>query len=117
MKSAYQLKHVMIMAHGKCITKADYKKLKGELHSYTPWTREVFLFNRTLKEVREWIKKLALSKPMLAFEITDAQFGARGKKGFTWEPLIAGRRASWEWERMMLPKPTYKQWANSLQIG
>ena len=118
MNSPYQIKHLMIMAYGRCITKDDYKKLKGETHTFSPWCREVYLCNRTLDDERERLASLKLSKPMLVFEITDAQFDARGKPKFTWSPLIVGRRASWEWERMMLPKPTKIQWwRKSLYIG
>ena len=113
--SSYKIKHVMIMALGNVITLEDQRKIG--ITARERGRRVVYLFNRSAKEERKRLEGLKLSKQMLVFEITDAQFGLCGKDGHTWSPCMRGRGVDSERNHLVLPKPTKLQWGESYHIG
>ena len=113
--SSYKLRHVMIMAFGKVITKEDQRKI-GVL-AIASGRRVAYLFGRSAEAERKRLESLKLSKQMIVFEITDAQFGLRGKVGHTWLPCMSGRGVDSARDHLLLPKPTKKQWGESYHIG
>lgn len=116
MKSKYQIKHLMVMAYGKLITKNDQKKLGACMN--WPDCRVVYLTNRKAAEERKRLEGLKLSKPMMVFEITDRQLELRGKKDNTWMPEMCDRFGrTIMGDHLILPMPTWKQWQSSFVIG
>lgn len=113
--SSYKLHHVMIMAFGKVITKEDQLKIGVSVISSE--RRVAYLFGRSAEAERKRLESLKLSKQMLVFEITDAQYRFRGKVGHTWSPCISGRGVDSARDHLVLPKPTKKQWGESYYIG
>lgn len=115
--SSYKLHHVMIMAFGKVITKEDQRKI-GVI-DIASGRRVAYLFGRSAEAERKRLESLKLSKQMIVFEITDAQFKFRfrGKVGQTWLPCMSGRGVDSARDRLVLPKPTKKQWGESYHIG
>lgn len=113
--SSYKLHHVMIMAFGKVITKEDQRKI-GVI-AIASGRRVAYLFGRSAEAERKRLESLKLSKQMIVFEITDAQFGLCGKVGHTWSPCMSGRGVDSARDRLLLPKPTKKQWGESYHIG
>lgn len=113
--SSYKLHHVMIMAFGKVITKEDQRKI-GVI-AIASGRRVAYLFGRSAEAERKRLESLKLSKQMIVFEITDAQFGLCGKVGHTWSPCMSGRGVDSARDHLLLPKPTKKQWGESYHIG
>lgn len=113
--SSYKLHHVMIMAFGKVITKEDQRKIGVTV--IASGRRVAYLFGRSAEAERKRLESLKLSKQMIVFEITDAQFGLFGKVGHTWSPCMSGRGVDSARDHLLLPKPTKKQWGESYHIG
>ena len=113
--SSYKLHHVMIMAFGKVITKEDQRKIG--VTAIASGRRVAYLFGRSAEAERKRLESLKLSKQMIVFEITDAQFGLCGKVGHTWSPCMSGRGVDSARDHLLLPKPTKKQWGESYHIG
>ena len=113
--SSYKLHHVMIMAFGKVITKEDQRKIC--VLDIASGRRVAYLFGRSAETERKRLESLKLSKRMIVFEITDAQFRLRGKVGHTWSPCMSGRGVDSARDHILLPKPTKKQWGESYHIG
>lgn len=113
--SHYKIKHLMVMAYGKLITLEDQRRLG--ITAPCVARRSAFLFNRTAKEERQRLEGLKLSKRMLVFEITDAQFGMCGIEGHTWEHCAERPRSNYEPMTFLMPKPTKVQWGKSFEIG
>ena len=113
--SSYKLRHVMIMAFGKVITKDGQRKIG--VKAIASGRRVAYLFGRSAEAERKRLESLKLSKQMIVFEITDAQFGLCGKVGHTWLPCISGRGVDGSRDCVLLPKPTKKQWGESYHIG
>ena len=113
--SSYKLHHVMIMAFGKVITKEDQRKIGVVV--IASGRRVVYLFGRSAEAERKRLESLKLSKQMLVFEITDAQYNFRFKVGHSWLPCMSGRGVDSARDRLVLPKPTKKQWGESYHIG
>lgn len=115
--SPYKVRHVMIMAFGKLITKEDQRKIGYHSTEIASGRRVVYLFGRTAEGERKRLEALKLSKEMLVFEITDAQFGLRGKEGFTWNHWAAAPHKAYEPNYFSMAKPTKKQWDAIYHIG
>ena len=113
--SSYKLHHVMIMAFGKVITKEDQRKI-GVI-DIASGRRDVYLFGRSAEAERKRLESLKLSKQMIVFEITDAQYRFRFRVGHTWSPCMSGRGVDSARDHLVLPKPTKKQWGESYHIG
>lgn len=115
--SSYKMRHVMIMAFGKVITKEDQRKI-GVI-DIASGRRVAYLYGKSAEAERKRLESLKLSKQMIVFEITDAQFKfrLRGKVGHTWSSCMSGRGVDSARDHLVLPKPTKKQWGESYHIG